>query len=344
MRILVALLIAALVGTSCASEGSSTVPDSIAGQATRPLELTRASSTPPVDRNLASVELDRIIFDTFGRGPSFNLADANDSAIADLFDAIPPIDAPSYQRPDDADWLDADDIVLGYTDPAGGTWAYPVRMLNAHELVNDELGGLPILITYCPLCGSGAVYERELDGRSLSFSNTSALFENDLVMVDRETGSYWWQVKGEAIVGSLTGQGLTLVPSVMSTWSDWVAASPETSVMSRIPGRSYGDAFGGYAASLDSGRTPFPVSEGVLDDPRLPASTNVLMVDIDGDVQAWPTLPKRTVGGVVGGSEVIITLDGEGGSIRTVDDEEIAARTMFWFAAVSAYPTIEVAG
>ena len=81
------------------------------------------------------------------------------------------------------------------------TFAYPVKILNLHEIVNDAIDGAPVLVSYCPLCASGVVYSRKLDGQVLIFGNTSALFEPDLVMYDHQTGSYWFQVIGEAIVG-----------------------------------------------------------------------------------------------------------------------------------------------
>ena len=90
------------------------------------------------------------------------------------------------------------DLVLGYVGPeSGSAFAYPVKMLNLHEIVNDVIDGRPVLISYCPLCASGAVYDRELAGEVLLFGNTSALYQSDLVMYDHQSGSYWFQVLGE---------------------------------------------------------------------------------------------------------------------------------------------------
>ncbi len=89
---------------------------------------------------------------------------------------------------------------------------------------------------YCPLCRSGIVYDRRLGGEVLSFGNTSALYESDLVMVDRGTGSYWWQVAGTAIVGPLTGAALEPLPSTVSTWEDWIELYPDTLLLSRDTG------------------------------------------------------------------------------------------------------------
>ena len=97
---------------------------------------------------------------------------------------------------------------------AGGeAFAYPINILNFHEMVNDTTGGIPLLATYCPQCFSGVVFSREVDGQTLTFGNTSALYQSDLVMYDHQTGSYWFQVGGEAVVGTLTRARLEPLPS-----------------------------------------------------------------------------------------------------------------------------------
>ena len=122
-------------------------------------------------------------------------------------------------------WLADDDLVLGYVSESDA-FAYPIKMLDLHEIVHDVIDGVPVLVTYCPLCGSGVVYNRELDGDTLIFGNTSALYESDMVMYDHETGSYWFQVMGEAIVGPLTGRRLKPLASRTTTWEEWKEAPP----------------------------------------------------------------------------------------------------------------------
>ena len=172
---------------------------------------------PALDTSIASVPLGEVLFDTF-QGGSIALSVASESDIDRLRDAIIPIYVPRYDGPDGGDWLDDDDVVLGY-ESGNGAYAYPVKMLNLHEIVNDVIDGGPVLISYCPLCASGVVYSRVLDGETLVFGNTSALYESDLIMFDWETGSYWHQVIDEAIVGPLTGRRVTALPSRMTTWS-----------------------------------------------------------------------------------------------------------------------------
>lgn len=342
-RLLLALV---LIVSACAADdpGSEGVPTSFESNeasrdeqptATRPLELTDPAATPRLDRARAAVPLDEIIFDTFDGG-SVPLSEADDELVDRLFDALPPIDAPAYQSADDASWLADDDLVVGFVDPSGAAWAFSVRVLNFREIVNDELGGLPVVITYCPLCGSGVVFERTLDGRQLSFSNSSALFENDMVMVDRETGSYWWQVSGAGIVGGLTGSQLALLASQTTTWASWSEQYPDTLVMQRPDGQSFGrDPFVTYGETLDAGRTPFRVSEGVLEDDRLPPSARVVTVTVNGETRAWATAPARTVEDRVGGVGVTVIADGTGAIVLDSEGVPMPNRSAFWFSVLT---------
>ena len=331
----------AVILAACGGPSDEVINAATVG-ATRPLELTSPDSTPAVDRSQASVELSDIVFDTFNGG-SFTLAEGSDSDIAFLFDAIAPIDAPDYETVESADWLNDDDVILGYVDPAGDAWAYPTRILNSREIVNDELGGQPVLISYCPLCGSGVVYDRILDGQELSFSNTSALLDNDMVMVDRETGSYWWQVAGSAVVGQLNESRLVPLASQTTTWESWTTQFPDSSVLVRPDGRNFGgDSFSGYGARLDGGgSTPFPLRDNTLGDGRLPPSTQVVFAEIGGEAIAWDPSPARSFSEEVGGQTVDIVTDGLG-AIVTIDGDAVPTRSAFWFAALTVFPDLEL--
>ncbi len=344
-----------LIAAGCAADDRTIEPDEApealtddAAEATgptRPLPLTSASETPRLDRSNATVDLGEIIFDTFDGG-GVALSEADPATVERLLDAIAPIDAPLYQSASDASaWLTPEDLIVGYVDPAGDAWAYSVRVLNSREIVNDELAGLPVVITYCPLCGSGVVFERELGDTTLSFSNTSALFENDMVMVDRETGTYWWQVAGDGLVGPLGGETLELLPSQTTTFASWLEQHPETQVMARPDGRDYSrDSFANYGAVLDGGRTPFPVTDGVLDDDRLPPSARVVVTTINGESRAWATSPERTVEDELGGTSITITTDGTGARIVDADGNAVPLRSAFWFSVLTIDPDIELGG
>ncbi len=308
----------------------------------RPLDLGDPNSIEPLDESTLIVDADEIVFDTFDGG-SVTLAEADPDVVRGLLDAISPIDAPEYEPADAATWVGDDDVVIGFVDDDGNAWAYAIRVLNFHEIVNDQLAGVPVLVSYCPLCGSGVVFDRRLDGETLSFSNTSALHENDMVMIDRETGSYWHQVPGRGLGGPFAGRSLDVLPSRTATWADWRAEHPDSQVMSRPPNRTYGrDPFVGYVDRVEQGRTPFPVSEGVLNDGRLSPGTTVVVATVGDETRAWPVTPERTVTDRLGGSELTITLDGTGGTVVGADGETLPNRTSLWFAIVASFPDATV--
>ena len=259
-----------------------------ASDADRP--LTVPDIIPAVDLARHSVPIEEVYFDTFQpTNRAVPLSKADPTLINRLRDAIPPIHAPKYEAASEATWLNDDDGILGYT-LGGQAWAFPIRILNFHEIVNDTFDGEPVLISYCPLCYSGIVYSRRVDEQVLTFGNTSALYESDMVMLDYETGSYWWQVGGSAIVGTLTDAKLEPLPSMTTTWQQWRDLHPDTLVLSRDTGhaRDYSrDPFSGIDTVINQGRFVFPVSEASLD-ARLEPGAKVLVVRLGDEVHAYP--------------------------------------------------------
>lgn len=254
------------------------------------VSVPESGAVPTVDVSQHNVPLERIVFDTFS-GPNRQLPFPESSAEQreSLIDRIPPLHDPDYESASDAGWLQSDDMILGY-EADGQAWAFPIKILNFHEIVNDEFAGEPLLVSYCPLCASGIVYSRRIEERTLTFGNTSALYESDMVMLDYETGSYWWQVAGEAIVGPLTSTRLEPRASQMMTWADWQSHYPETRVLSRSTGfnRNYQqDPFFNYPQIINAGGFPFPVSEQAKDT-RLEAATEVVVVETEQGSVAVP--------------------------------------------------------
>ncbi len=328
-----------LIGSACGAVVASPAVDD---GATRPLAVGDPGAIPAPDSSMLAVDPNEIVFDTFDGG-SIRFPDASAADRERLLDAIRPLDAPDYERADEVDWLTPDDVVVGYVDDDGDAWAYPTRILDRHEIVNDELAGRPLVVTWCPLCGSGVVFDRRLGDRTVSFSNTSALFENDMVMVDRETGSYWWQVAGLAILGTMVDRELELMASETTTFGRWLDRHPDSAVLARPGGRGYGpNPVSAYADVLDGGRTPFPVSDGVLEDARLPASTPVIVVELDGRRLAWATAPARTETIETGGIVYEVVLDGRGGRVVDPEGRAVPSRAAYWFSVVSVDPDVEL--
>lgn len=313
------LLLAAACSQSGSSEPPSTpvpTPAVAAGAPPQSALYTPAGPPPRADTGTASVSLDEVVFDTF-RGGHIPLSRAADEVVETLRDAIKPIYEPWYDGVEGGGWLDGDDIVIGYA-AESGAFAYPVKILNLHEIVNDFIDGVPVLVSYCPLCASAVVYDRTLDGQVLLFGNTSALYESDMVMYGHETGSYWFQVPGEAIVGPLTGKRLTMLPSMTTTWDGWKRLHPDTSVLSRnlglLNGRSaYNrDPFASYDQSVNRGRFAFPVSEDRLD-ARLRPGDRVIALQVGESHRAYELLDEDwLVKGEVGGEGVVVVGRGDG--------------------------------
>ena len=200
-------------------------------------------------------------------------------------DAIPPLDNPKYVSVEESDWLEDDDLVL-VVQVNVDIRAYPIKIMNWHEIVNDTIGGMEVVVTYCPLCDSGIVFDRNVDGKLLSFGNTGALYESSMVMYDRETESYWYQAGGRSIKGELTGSKLKVLPSFMSRWEEWKKNNPNSLVLSLDTGhrRPYEiNSFDGYD-SLDS-KPGFPVSD--MSD-ILPPKERVVGIVINGKSKAYP--------------------------------------------------------
>jgi len=147
-------------------------------------------------------------------------------------DGIPSIDNPRFtvvsnvQETDIAATEPVIGVVLG-----GQARAYPLRVLTWHEIVNDELAGIPITITFCPLCNSAIVFDRRLEGRILDFGTTGKLRNSDMVMYDRQTESWWQQFLGEAIIGELTGKKLKMFPSRLESFANFKQRAPKGEVL-----------------------------------------------------------------------------------------------------------------
>lgn len=232
-------------------------------------------------------------------------------------DCIPSIDNPKFQTARQADWLNDGDLVIGL-EVNGETKAYPLRILNAHEIVNDRIGGKPVAVTYCPLCRSGLVFDRRLDDTTMTFGVSGKLFNANLVMYDRQTETYWSQLTGDAIVGELVPRSLEILPNSITTWEQWQNAHPQTLVLSRdtgiYPVQTYnGNPYSGYA---NSSRVGFGVGDV---DGRLPVKEVVFGVEQNNASVAYPSDIVReqdAINDVVGDTPVLVVEDPDDGSVR----------------------------
>ena len=259
-------------------------------------------------------------------------------------DGIPSIDEPQFTTVNRATFLKDEDRVLG-VNLNGEQKAYPIRILNYHEIVNDYFGGKPVLISFCPLCGTGMVFDSKFEGQSAKFGVSGLLYNSDLLMYDRNTESLWSQIEGKAISGALKGQHLELLPVEHTTWKAWKSHFPNTKVLSTDTGylRNYGRTpYPGYQSSE---YIYFPISNM---DRRYHSKEWVLGLDINNQKKAYPFAELRASKGIVedtvGGESVFIHFDDEHNSVKVLSEagEQIAAVTSFWFAWMTFHPKSEV--
>jgi len=283
-----------------------------------------------------------ILSDTFG----YDVTTPSDYPWGDLIqacphrDCIPAIDKPKFVSVTQATFLSEDDIVIAL-EMNGEARAYPIRILVRHELVNDSIGDKAFLVSYCPLCGSGLVFDRELDGEAVEFGVSGLLHNSDLVMYDRSSASLWQQITGTAFAGPKRKQELQAIPSSMTTWSQWRSAHPDTRVLSTdngLPPGSYEQwPYGDYA---NSDRLMFPVT---LTDARLHPKMVIYGADINGHAVAYAQdylLEKSNISDEIGGRAVNVVMAEDGGVIVSdpKSGESWVAHRLFWFAWYSFHP------
>ena len=211
-------------------------------------------------------------------------------------DGIPPVYDPKHVTIEDADtWIEDQEPVVTL-EIAGDARAYPLQILTWHEIANDIVGDVPVAVTFCPLCNSAIVFDRRLDGVVHTFGVSGNLRNSDLIMWDHETQTWCQQLTGEAIIGSLAGRRLSILPAPIVSYADFKQAHPDGVVLSRETGhsRAYGsNPYAGYDKVDDP---PF-LFRGDLDGRLLPKE-RVAAVTIDGVDTAFPYSVLRKEGAV----------------------------------------------
>jgi hypothetical protein len=213
-------------------------------------------------------------------------------------DGIPALDQAEMVPAEEAGYLLPGEPVFGIA-INGDTRAYPLRILDWHEMANDVVGGVPLSLAYCTLCGAAIAYDgRASDGQTYSFGSSGFLYRSNKLMYDRQTRTLWNQLTGEPVLGELaaTEVRLSLLPVVLTTWSAWQEQHPDTRVLSLatgferfyLPGAAYGDYF-------SSSATMFPVWQR---SDQLQAKDRIYALRVDGVPKAYP-LSLLTEEGVV---------------------------------------------
>ena len=197
-------------------------------------------------------------------------------------DGIPALDEVRFVPVSEDEVLEPREPVITLEIEGAAPRAYPIRYLVWHEIINDEVAGIPVAVTFCPLCNSGITFDRRTPAGVLSFGVSGKLRNSDMVMYDRQTESWWQQAIGEAIVGELTGMELETLPSWMESWAEFEARNPDGLVMAEPTGfrRDYGR---NPYVRYDSADRPFLYS-GEMPPHGIPPLARVIRV---GDA-AWP--------------------------------------------------------
>ncbi len=204
-------------------------------------------------------------------------------------DGIPSLDNPGMIPAKKADYMRDDDLVFGVS-INGDVRAYPLRIMNWHEMFNDVIGGVPVALAYCTLCGSGILYETDLgDGKEpLIFGSSGFLYRSNKLMFDRQTHSLWNQFTGRPVAGTLTGTDLELKtrPVTITSWKQWKSHHPKTTVLDIDTGyrRDYGSGVA-YREYFASPELMFPA---LVDQSENAAKSYVFVLRLQGKEQAWP--------------------------------------------------------
>jgi hypothetical protein len=237
-------------------------------------------------------------------------------------DGIPALSMPEFVGIERAsEWLNDKEPVVS-VEINGEAKSYPLQILMYHELVNDKIGGIPVLVTFCPLCYSSLVYDRRVEGKTKFFGVSGLLRNSNMVMYDQRTHSFWQELTGEAIVGDFTGTKLDVFPSQIISFKQFADAYPNGTVLSRETGhdRNYGS--NPYAGYDDADENPF-LYKGELDDRVQPKEKLIVIKGEDPKAYTYSFSSKKKVINDTNGNKSYVVFH-VGGAVSALDKRNIA--------------------
>ena len=254
-------------------------------------------------------------------------------------DGIPAIDKPIFIGPEMAA-LARNERVMGVFFQ-GIAKAYPIRILNRHEVVNDNFAATPVVVSYCPLCGSGVVFLLPEGAQGTTFGVSGLLYNSDVLLYDRESESLWSQLMLKAISGERKGETLTLLAATHTSWGEWQQRYPATLLLSEAsaPGFRYRD--NPYAAYESSEQLWFPVEQKST---ALRAKERVLGLSLNGIDKAYPhselAQSETVFDDVVGGQKVRLVWSVTSQSAYALDEagQQLPTISAYWFAWFGFHP------
>lgn len=260
-------------------------------------------------------------------------------------DGIPAIDEPEFTSARKARFIKNSDYILGL-ELAGIARAYPIKILNWHEVVNDRIGREQFSITYCPLCGTGMAFSARVDGTKLDFGVSGLLYNSDVLLYDRQTESLWSQIMQQAISGKHMGAQLQRIPLSHTTWKDWKTQHPDTQVLSIKTGARRNYEKNPYQGYESSKHLLFPVYTKAPD--KYHPKERVLGIEINGFFKAYPFVElnktgKSTFTDTLKNNKLSIHWNQEhqSGSIYS-GVHNVTVTQAFWFAWFAFHPETEV--
>lgn len=257
-------------------------------------------------------------------------------------DGIPALNYPQFLQAQDADYIQESDLVIGIS-IENDVKAYPIRILNWHEIVNDTINNNPVVITYCPLCGSGIVFNSIVNKVALTFGVSGLLYNSDVLLYDKQTESLWSQIMSKSINGKQKGQKLEIITSDLTTWGQWVGKHPNTLVLSTNTGynRNYNkDPYSGYTSTE---QTYFPVH---IKSDKVPAKERVLGIQIKNSYKAYPYSELAKGNGIIEdefkGIKIKIQYHKDFQTATLISPIDIISVSSYWFAWYAFHPYTKV--
>lgn len=260
-------------------------------------------------------------------------------------DGIPSIDEPKFVNAKSAAFLKDNDRILGihYN---GEARAYPIRILNWHEIVNDEINGKPFAVTYCPLCGTGMVFASIVNAQKLTFGVSGLLYNSDVLLYDRETESLWSQILSKGVSGDMKDQALTSIPASHTRWSDWKTKYPDTKVLSTDTGFKRNYSRSPYGDYDENDSIYFPLSSNSR---RYHPKERVIGLQIGDKFKAYPfkelgKLNETKLVETFNGKKITVNFDIENrdGSVLDSKGDPLPTVNGFWFAWYAFHPDTEI--
>jgi hypothetical protein len=260
-------------------------------------------------------------------------------------DGIPAILEPKFVSAKEADnFLSEDDIILGMS-IKGIARAYPIKILNWHEIVNDKFKEKHVFVTYCPLCGTGMAFDSMVDGKRYSFGVSGLLFNSDVLFYDHQTESLWSQIIMGGVTGKMSGKALTPLPVLHTTWKNWKKKHPGTVSLSLDTGYRRDYANNPYGSYDKQDFIMFPVS---VKDKRYHSKERVIGIKINGEAKVYPfselKKSKAPFPDSIGGKKVTVHFEADSSTAYITDEqgEQLSSIVGFWFAWYAFNPNAEV--